>query len=58
MQDSDILLTPNHEDGDRKQTTLVIPNLRRDEDEGVYRCKARNVWGEAEAEFPVKIHGE
>ena len=57
FQDSDILLIPNQDSGDRTQTTLVIPNLRP-EDEGVYKCKARNVWGEVEAEFPVKIHGE
>ena len=55
-QDGDILLTPNSR-SDRTQTLLLIPNLRT-EDAGIYWCKSRNVWGEVNATFPVKIYGE
>ena len=56
LQDGDILLTPNSM-GDRTQTLLMIPNLGI-EDAGIYWCKSRNVWGEVNATFPVKIYGE
>ena len=56
FQDGDILLTPNAR-SDRTQTLLLIPNLQI-EDAGTYWCKSRNVWGEVNATFPVKIYGE
>ena len=43
---------------DRTQTTLIIPNLQSEEDEGEYRCKARNVWGEVNETFPVIVKGK
>jgi hypothetical protein len=55
-QDGDILLTPNLE-SDRAQTILMIPNLQT-EDTGSFWCKARNVWGEVNATFPVKVYGK
>ena len=56
FQDGDILLTPNSR-SDRTQTLLMIPNLQT-EDAGIYWCKSRNVWGEVNATFPVKIYGK
>jgi hypothetical protein len=35
----------------------MIPNMQT-EDAGNYWCKARNVWGEVNATFPVKVHGK
>ena len=55
-QDGDILMTPNHE-SDRSQTIVMIPNLQT-EDTGNFLCKARNVWGEVNATFPVKVYGK
>lgn len=51
------MLSPDFET-DRTQATLIIPDLDPSEDGGIYRCKARNAWGEVEEEFPVKIHGK
>ena len=56
LQYGDILLTPNL-NTDRAQTILMIPNMQT-EDAGNYWCKARNVWGEVNATFPVKVHGK
>ena len=56
FQDGDLLLTPNLRN-DRSQTVLVVPNLQID-DEGIYWCKARNVHGEVNATFPVKVYGK
>ena len=56
FQDGDLLLTPNQRN-DRSQTVLVVPNLQID-DEGIYWCKARNVHGEVNATFPVKVYGK
>ena len=47
---------PNMGGGGR--TTLLIPDLDPEEDGGVYRCRGTNVWGQVQAEFPVKVHGE
>ena len=52
-----MLMTPDLQT-DRTQTTLIIPNLQSEEDEGEYRCKARNVWGEVNTTFPVKVYGK
>lgn len=49
-------MTPNHE-SDRSQTIVMIPNLQT-EDTGNFLCKARNVWGEVNATFPVKVYGK
>ncbi|CAB4067253.1 HMCN [Lepeophtheirus salmonis] len=54
FKDGDILITPNLQD-DRSQTALLIPNLQID-DSGLYKCKARNAWGEVNSTFPVKVH--
>ena len=35
----------------------MIPNLQT-EDTGVYTCKAKNVYGEVNATFPVKVYGK
>ena len=35
----------------------MIPNLQT-EDTGNFWCKARNVWGEVNATFPVKVYGK
>ena len=56
FQDGDLLLTPNLRN-DRSQTVLIVPNLQAD-DEGTYWCKARNVHGEVNATFPVKVYGK
>ena len=56
FQDGDLLLAPNLRN-DRSQTVLVVPNLQLD-DEGTYWCKARNVHGEINATFPVKVYGK
>lgn len=51
------MLMPNLQT-DRSQTILMIPNLQVDEDSGVYTCKAKNVYGEVNATFPVKVYGK
>ena len=56
LQDDDILLMPNLQT-ERSQTILMIPNLQT-EDTGVYTCKAKNVYGEVNATFPVKVYGK
>lgn len=56
LQDGDLLLTPNLRN-DRSQTMLLVPNLQI-EDGGDYWCKARNVHGEVNATFPVKVYGK
>jgi len=55
-KDGDILLTPNLQT-DRSQTILMIPDLQV-EDSGKYVCKARNVYGQVNATFPVKVYDE
>lgn len=55
-KNGDIVMNPNLQSG-RSQTILLIPDLDPFDDSGEYICKARNVWGEVNATFPVIVHG-